>query len=275
MKKIVIIEDNEVVARLYENKLKAAGNTVHVAFDGAIGLDLVKSVRPDLILLDLMLPNKSGAEIIKEIRRDYRFTNVPIMAYSSADESVLEEAAAAGSTTIISKNEASFKEILQEFNDLMEASRHWQIYNPEHFKSAQPVETSVDLAQGQVLIVEDDFITAKIIRDIVEKAGFHPVTITDGQEAYRVLASEANFVAAVLDIELPKIKGTDLLKYMRTEKRLRYVPVMMMTASEDYVKMHLESNEAGATFFIAKPFERSTFEVLLKTLVGMKERAKV
>ncbi len=274
MKKIVIIEDNEVVARLYENKLKAEGNTVHVAFDGATGLELVKSFKPDLILLDLMLPNKSGTEIIKEIRRDYRFTNVPIMAYSSADESILEEAAAAGSTTIVSKNEASFKEILQEFNDLMEASRHWQIYNPEHFKGEQSPEAGVDLAQGQVLIVEDDFITAKIIRNIVEKAGFHPVVINDGQEAYRVLASEANFVAAVLDIELPKIKGTDLLKYMRTEKRLRYVPAMMMTASEDYVKMHLESNESGATFFVAKPFERSTFEVLLKTLVRMKALAK-
>ncbi len=270
MKKIVIIEDNEVVARLYENKLKAEGNTVHVALDGTEGLALIKSVKPDLVLIDLMLPGMSGTEIIKTLRKDQRFSNVPIMAYSSADESVLEQAAAAGSTTIISKNEASFKEILQEFNDLMEASRNWQIYNPDDFKDEVPTETVVDLAQGQILIVEDDFITAKIIKDIVEKADYSPVVINDGQEAYRVLSSEANFVAAVFDVELPKIKGTDLLKYMRTEKRLRYVPVMMMTATEEYVKMQLESYESGATFFISKPFERSSFETLLKTLVRMK-----
>lgn len=273
MKKVVIIEDNEVVARLYENKLKAEGNVVHVAFDGAVGLELIKSVKPDLVLLDLMLPGMSGTEIIKEIRKDYRFTNVPIMAYSSADENVLEQAAAAGSTTIISKNEASFKEILQEFNDLMEASRNWQIYNPAHFTDEKPTESGIDAAQGQVLIVEDDFLTAKIIKDIVEKAGFYPVVINDGQEAYRVLSSEANFVAAVFDVELPKIKGTDLLKYMRTEKRLRFVPVMVMTASEEYIKMQLESYESGATFFISKPFERGSFETLLKTLVRMKVKA--
>ncbi len=273
MKKIVIIEDNEVVARLYENKLKAEGNTVHVAFDGAVGLELIKTVKPDLVLLDLMLPGMSGTEVIKEIRRDHRFTNVPIMAYSSADESVLEQAAAAGSTTIISKNEASFKEILKEFNSLMEACRSWQIYNPAHFTDEAPAATGVDLVQGQILVVEDDLITAKIIKDIVEKAGFFPLVINDGQEAYRVLSSEANFVAAVFDVELPKIKGTDLLKYMRTEKRLQFVPVMMMTATEEYVKMQLESYEAGATFFISKPFERASFETLLKTLVGMKIKA--
>lgn len=272
MKKIVIIEDNEVVAKLYQNKLKAEGNTVHIAYNGDEGLALIKSVKPDLVLLDLMLPGMSGTEIIKNVRKDYRFSNVPIMAYSSADEKVLEQAAAAGSTTIISKNEASFKEILQEFNDLLEASRNWQIYNPEHFRDDAPAETGVDLAKGQILVVEDDFITAKIITDIVEKSGYHPIVINDGQEAYRILSSEANFIAAVFDVELPKIKGTDLLKYMRTEKRLRYVPVMMMTATEEYVKMQLESYESGATFFISKPFERNSFEVLLKTLVRMKVR---
>ncbi len=270
MKKIVIIEDNEVVARLYENKLKAEGNAVHVAFDGAVGLELIKTVKPDLVLLDLMLPGMTGTEVIKEIRKDYRFTNVPIMAYSSADESVLAQAAAAGSTTIISKNEASFKEILQEFNTLMDASRNWQIYNPAHFKDEAAAEKSVDAIAGQILIAEDDFITAKIIEDIVRKCGFIPVVSGDGQEAYRILSSEANFVAAVFDVELPKIKGTDLLKYMRTEKRLQFVPVMVMTATEEYVRMQLESYESGATFFISKPFERASFETLLKTLVRVK-----
>ena len=270
MKKIVIIEDNEVVARLYENKLKAEGNAVHVAFDGAVGLELIKTVKPDLVLLDLMLPGMTGTEIIKAIRKDQRFANVPIMAYSSADESVLEQAAAAGSTTIISKNEASFKEILQEFNSLMDASRNWQIYNPAHFKDEAAAENNAETAQGQILIAEDDFMTAKIIEDIVKKSGYLPVVSNDGQEAYRILSSEANFVAAVFDVELPKIKGTDLLKYMRTEKRLQFVPVMVMTATEEYVKMQLESYESGATFFISKPFERASFETLLKTLVRVK-----
>ena len=267
MRNIVIIEDNTVVARLYENKLRAAGNTVSVAFDGAEGLKMIYDTRPDLVLLDLMLPNKSGIEIIKEIRRDHRFSNLPIMAYSGADEDVLAQAVEAGSTTIVSKNEASFKEILEQFNALLEASKNWHVYNSYDFKDEEKPETPKPAAQNRILIVEDEDITARIISNIAEKEGLEPLVINDGQEALRLLSTESNFVAAVLDVELPKIKGTDLLKYMRSEKRLRYVPVVMMTASTDYVKLQIESYASGATFFVSKPFERPIFETLLKTLL--------
>ncbi len=116
------------------------------------------------------------------------------------------------------------------------------------------------------MVVEDDLITARIISNIAEQEGFKPVVINDGQEAYKLLSSESNFVAAILDVELPKIKGTDLLKYMRSEKRLLQIPVIVMTASSDYIKLQIESVQSGATFFISKPFERSMFESLLKTL---------
>jgi CheY-like chemotaxis protein len=268
MRKVIIIEDNELVARLYENKLKAAGNTVKVALDGAEGLELIHSFKPDLVLLDLMLPNMSGVDIIRKIRTDQRFAKLPIMAYSSADEKILAEAVEAGSTTLVSKNEASFKEIFEQFSALIEESRNWQVYDPfsldeadlDAFEEKRPAEN------GRILIVEDDFITARVVSDIAEKEGLKPHVVSDGQEAYRLLASEANFAAAVLDIELPKIKGTDLLKYMRSEKRLRYVPVIVMTASSEYIRLQLESHHTGATFFISKPFERGAFELLLKNL---------
>lgn len=268
MRNIVIIEDNAVVARLYENKLRAAGNKVSVAMDGEEGLKLIQDAKPDLVLLDLLLPNLSGVEIIRRIRQDHRFSNLPIMAYSAADEDVLDQAIDAGTTTIISKKSASFKEILDQFNELMEMSRHWQIYNPAAFyDEPQGNGNSHATTQKQILIVEDDPITARVISDIAEKDNLHPVVIGDGQEAYRLLSSEANFAAAVLDVELPKIKGTDLLKYMRSEKRLRSIPVAVMTASSDYVRLQLESHEAGATFFLSKPFERPVFESLLKTMI--------
>ncbi len=266
MRKILIIEDNQVVARLYANKLRASGNSVSIALDGAEGLRMIYEIKPDLVLLDLMLPNKSGIEIIKEIRSDYRFEKLPIMAYSSADESILTQAAEAGSTTIISKNEASFKEILEQFNQLLEASRSWKIYDPANFKDD---ENQANSTQNQLLVVEDDMLTTIIIKDIAEKLGLKPIIAVDGQEAYSLLSSEANFAAAILDVELPKIKGTDLLKYMRSEKRLRHIPVIVMTGTSDYIKLQVESIQSGATSFISKPFERQMLESLLKTLTGV------
>lgn len=272
MKKIVIIEDNPIVARLYENKLLADGNTVNVAVDGEAGLEMIHSVKPDLIMIDLMLPNMSGVEVIKNVRSDYRFYNVPIMAYSSADENLLDEAMKAGSTTIISKNEASFKEIIEHLRDLLEATRNWQVYSPNAFadeeKAEDGVEQTASPSANRVLIVEDDPITAKIISSIVEKADFAPVVVEDGQEAYKLLSNEANFAAAVLDVELPKIKGTDLLKYMRSEKRLMFIPVIVMTAAEEFIRVQLDSHASGAKFFVQKPFERQKFETIFQTLVA-------
>ncbi|HLA96321.1 MAG TPA: response regulator [Pyrinomonadaceae bacterium] len=266
MKNIVIVEDNQVVARLYEGKLKAEGNTVHVAYDGAEGLELVHRIKPDLLLVDLMLPNLSGVEIIKTLRKDYRFANLPIMAYSSADESILNEAVQAGTTKILSKNAASFKEILEHVKALIELTKNWQIY-PAGFVTENQAGTSGNAAaQKRVLIVEDDPITCSLVAGIVEQNGFTPVVIADGQEAYRTLTEDANFVLAIFDVELPKILGTDLLKYMRTEKRLLSIPVIVMSASENRVKMQIDSHAAGASFFIAKPFDRTTFETLLNAL---------
>jgi CheY-like chemotaxis protein len=274
MRNIVIIEDNAAVARLYENKLKKDGNTVSVALDGAAGLELVRSLKPDLLLVDLMLPNMSGVEIIRALRRDHRFTHLPIMAYSSADEEMLSEAVVAGSTTIVSKNEASFRQILEHVQALIKGTRYWQIYTPEVLRERNGNGNgAVETAPGgnghrRILIVEDDPITARIISGIAESGGFTPTVIDDGREAYKLLAGEANFALAVLDVELPKIKGTDLLKYMRSEKRLLSIPVIVMSASEERVRMQIDSHAAGASFFIAKPFNRETFEGLLMALTA-------
>jgi len=287
MRKIVIIEDNELVARMYESKLRAAGNEVLVACDGAEGVRLIFETRPDLVLLDLMLPGKSGIEIIKQIRSDYRYTSLPIMAYSSADEDILAQAVEAGSTTIVSKNEASFKEIFEHFNQLLESSRNWQIYNPYDFKDEQENPpgnysdgSELDPAiierqarqkgQTRVLIVEDDPLTSRVISSIIESLeneNLEPIVISDGQEAHNLLTEDSNFALVVLDVELPQIKGTDLLKFMREEESLRYIPVVVMTASSDYIKLQIESYASGATFFVSKPFNRTMFESLLRTVL--------
>lgn len=68
MAKIVLVEDDAMLADIYQTRLKLAGHDCIVANDGMTGLLLIKQHLPDLALLDLMLPQMSGDEILKEMR---------------------------------------------------------------------------------------------------------------------------------------------------------------------------------------------------------------
>lgn len=273
MSKVVIIEDDPVIARVYENKLRGEGHQVTVVNNGEQGVETVKSLKPNLVLVDLMLPDLSGVEVIKKLRRDITFSQIPIIAYSGADDEVMEKAQEANPTVLLSKREMSPREIYENVQAVLETSRTWRVFEPH------PMETEIELAPepekpvvlGRVLIVEDDPIISKIVKSIVEKAGYETVVIADGGEALRLLLKDTNFSAGVFDIEVPKIKGTDILRHMRTEKRLMRIPVMVMTADES-VRVQLDTHEAGAALFLPKPFERAMFEKMFALLVTQKNQ---
>lgn len=268
MAKIAIIEDNALIARLYENKLLAAGHAVKVALDGAGGLELVKEFKPHLVLLDLVLPKKPGIEVVKAMRRDYELTNVPILAYSSADELELEAARAAGATRVVSKQEVSSKDFFAQIAEMLDSTRNWQVYQSvDAANDAAANQSAAGKIKDRVLIVEDDAIIAKVVRGIVENLGFEAITAEDGRAAYRILAADANFVCGIFDVQVPFIKGPDLLRHMRSEKRLMRIPVMIMTAEES-LRVQLEATAAGAAVFVPKPFERAAFESLFVGVTG-------
>ena len=83
MKKILLIEDDQIVANVYRNKLAVEGYKAEVAPDGESGLKVMRTFKPDLIILDLMLPGISGVDVIKEIRAETDFAKVPVIVFSN------------------------------------------------------------------------------------------------------------------------------------------------------------------------------------------------
>ena len=273
MSKIIIIEDNQLIARLYETKLLKEGHIVGIAFDGLQGFEMIKTHQPDLVLVDLMLPNMSGIEIIKQLRADKQFAELPVIAYS-ADETLLSEAKALKMTETISKKEVSSKEVLDHIRVLLESVKTWEDLEPNklttdlevYSPSVSSGKTASERQLERVLVVEDDVLMAALIKDIVEELGYTVVTAGDGREAYQILSKDANFVAGIFDIELPYIKGTDLVKHMRTEKRLAAIPVIVVT-SEQSVKVQLDSFASGACIFVPKPFTRPSLTAMFEVAV--------
>jgi two-component system phosphate regulon response regulator PhoB len=84
--KILIIEDDASFRRLYRDMLSAVGYYVSVADDGEMGWQMVHSVKPDLILLDLVLPKMHGFEVLKNIRGDSETKDIPVIIMTALGE---------------------------------------------------------------------------------------------------------------------------------------------------------------------------------------------
>jgi CheY-like chemotaxis protein len=105
MKKILIIEDDPITAKIYRTMLQKQGCEVEVAADGQIGFERLMEFRPDGLLLDLMLPKTSGIDLLQKIRELEFFRNLPIVAFTNAFvPHMVDNALKAGATKVFSKS---------------------------------------------------------------------------------------------------------------------------------------------------------------------------
>ena len=140
MKKILLIEDDQIVANVYRNKLAVEGYQAEVAPDGEAGLKVMRTFQPDLIILDLMLPTISGVEVIKEIRNEPEFAKTPIIVFSNTYlTNLIQDAWRAGANKCLSKSSCTPK-------DFIEVVRH-TIGDSGAMPQANP--SAADLPQGK------------------------------------------------------------------------------------------------------------------------------
>lgn len=87
MPHIVLVEDDALLSEMYQQALISEGFHCSVALDGATGLDLIEHVQPDLVLLDLMLPQMSGDEVLARMRQSERCKDTKVMIMTNISES--------------------------------------------------------------------------------------------------------------------------------------------------------------------------------------------
>lgn len=113
MKKILVIEDDELVAKIYSDKLSTEGFNVEIAFDGEAGLQRVREMRPDAVVLDLMLPKVCGVDLLKKVRAEPEFQTLPVIVFSNAYlPNMIQDAWKAGATKCLSKASCSPKQFV-------------------------------------------------------------------------------------------------------------------------------------------------------------------
>jgi DNA-binding response OmpR family regulator len=114
MKKILIIEDDPIVAHIYQTRLEKEGYEVEIAPDGQSGFYRVHEFKPDAVLLDLMLPKMNGVEILKKIRSQSQFGQTPVIVFTNAYvPNMIHESFQAGATQVFNKATLTPRQIIE------------------------------------------------------------------------------------------------------------------------------------------------------------------
>jgi len=115
MKKILIIEDEEIILNLLQKKLSQEGYEISVAKDGQEGLRLMKEVKPDLILLDIVMPKIGGFEVMEEMQKEDELKSIPVIVVSNSGQPVeIDKAQALGAKDWLIKTEFDPKEVIEK-----------------------------------------------------------------------------------------------------------------------------------------------------------------
>jgi len=85
-KKILIVEDEKILAEIYRDKFTEAGFEVLVTFEAEEGLKLAKKEKPDLIVLDILLPRENGVYFLTELKNDLEISSIPVVVFSNFDD---------------------------------------------------------------------------------------------------------------------------------------------------------------------------------------------
>jgi len=121
MKKILFIEDESALQKTFGEVLKQEGYEMISALDGETGLRLAESEKPDLILLDLILPKIHGFDVLKKLKGDKETKDIPVIVLTNLEKiEDVDKALELGATTYLIKAQYSLEEVVEKIKKVLQ-----------------------------------------------------------------------------------------------------------------------------------------------------------
>lgn len=217
-KKILIIEDDAFLGKVLNEKLLKADYDVLLVGDGGEGLRQISIQKPDLILLDIMLPTKNGYEILEAKRQDPTIAAIPVIIVSNSGQPVeISRALALGVDDYLVKAELDPDEVLEKVQLKLGNSG-----NP------MPAAGAGSLAGKKVLWVEDDSFLGDILAAKLTTEKCSLLYAKDGEAALKLIETNTPDIV-LLDLVLPGISGFDVLEQLKKNDKTKNIPVIILS----------------------------------------------
>lgn len=118
--KVVLVEDDEFLSRVLSFRLKDDGLDVVTVDNGAVAFDIIKKEKPNIVLLDLLLPQKDGFQILAELKQDATTKDIPVVILSNLGQQTdINKGLGLGAVDYLVKANFSIKDIVKKIKDLL------------------------------------------------------------------------------------------------------------------------------------------------------------
>src|SRR4029079_5472098 len=249
-KTVMIVEDNELNMKLFHDLLEAHGYRTVGTRNGVEALDLARKHRPDLILMDIQLPEVSGLEVTKGLKEDEELRSIPVVAVTAfamkGDEERIREG---GCEAYLSKpiSVAKFIETIR------------------HFLGTACGKPSMT---ARVLVVDDVPANVKLLEARLSAEYFDVTTAQSGAEALGI-CERAECDVVLLDVMMPEMDGFGVCKRLKNNPATHHIPVVIVTAL-DQTSDRVKGLEAGADDFLTKPVSDVALIARVRSLARLK-----
>lgn len=234
---VLIVDDDNDLCNLLVLKFKEKGIEAEAVRSGESALKILGMKRPDLVILDIMMPDMNGQELLRRLKQNPEFVTLPvIMLTGKTNEKDVRDAHHSGALDYIVKP-----------------------FDPE--KLMEKVASILDSARRTVLIADNDVHIAQLLASKYKSHGFRIMTADNGVKAWNLIyRSPPDLV--VLDILMPGMDGLSVLGNMRADAKTKDIPVMVVSTRSEKDQVQ-EAFDAGAQDYMIKPV--FTDEVIERT----------
>jgi len=210
-KSVLVIDDDETIHDQLTRTLVKRGFRVAFAARGEEGVSAARELKPDVIVLDVMMPGMDGWSVLTALKVDAATADIPVIMMTMTDQR--DVGAALGAVDY-------FVKPVEPARLVAAIRRHLR----------QPVDPG-----APILVVEDDYAIREVMRRSLSGAGYRVVEATNGMEALTMVARQIpSFI--VLDLMMPEMDGFQFLDALRDQPECAGVPVMIVTAKMLTVK---------------------------------------
>ena len=250
--RVLVVDDESDIVALVAYHLAKSGYGVSTASNGATALEKARRERPALVVLDLMLPDMSGFDVLDQLRAEASLSDIPVVVFTGRELSPEEDAQLhTMARSVVVKGVESPERLLDE--TALFLHRVVADLPPEKQRMLERLYSSdEDLLGKTVLLVDDDARNIFALSSVLERRGMKVLTATTGNEAISLLDSTPEVAIALMDIMMPEMDGYQTMQVIRGNAEFRRLPIIALTAKA--MKGDREKClEAGASDYLAKP----------------------